>query len=149
MSVWGDWNTYEQPSFVVDDKNHLPYRGPEVAYFNWMYGTRHYKPLQKKKYRSRADSCPASEAPPTFLGMPLFPSGRVSPRTDEPPQPIRGKSTEKEREASPAVPTADKFLQPHLPIWHEEPDDEFSFDLYPPSDLKSISGSGPHSPATE
>ena len=150
LSVWGDWNTYEQPAFVVDGKNHLPYRGPEVAYFNWMYGMKTYKPLQKKKYRQRHDdACPPVDGVPMFLGMPLFPSGRVSSQAEKSPQPIPENSSERERDASPADPSTDTPSPSYVPIQHEEADDELSFDVYPPGDLKSISGSGPVSPATE
>lgn len=155
LSVWADLNTYEQAAFVVDEKDHLPYRGAEVAHFNWMYGKRHYKPLHKPKRRDK--NC----EPMTFFGMPLLPSSRVvnegepSPEaavmpaeTSPPIETLPLKPADTETKGSVQAPTANNWLQPFEPIGHEEPADresgengEFTFDFYPPSDLNSLDGS--------
>lgn len=156
LSVWADWNTYEQTAFVVDDKNHLPYRGAEVAHFNWMYGKRQYKPLHKPKRREKICE------PATVFGMPLYPSGlfnkdgkdapeEVAPTTPAPIGSPSATPVETAPSGSANAPTADNWLYPFEPIGHEEPADEkfaeeedgFSFEFYPPSDLNSLDGSRP------
>ncbi|MDA0835906.1 MAG: hypothetical protein O2955_11095 [Planctomycetota bacterium] len=161
LSVWGDWNTYEQPAFVVDDKNHLPYRGPEVAYFNWMYGSRTYKPIEKKKNGDHFAGCNLfGEGPLTILGIPLLPNSRTE--TQESPQLlpeniINQKSSPSVEATRPPIPTAKQSFQLYLPMGYQnvtrpekfdpQPDDESSLNEYPLGNLKTLSGSRPNESA--